>query len=59
MVYDADSRTADVIIRPSGGIVRVSEGDLHTNHTPHPAEVNGAKAVLDQHASVQRSKHPR
>jgi len=26
MTYDADARTAEVIIRPSGGIVRVSGG---------------------------------
>jgi hypothetical protein len=28
LIYDSDSKTAEVSIRPSGGVVRVSEGGL-------------------------------
>ena len=28
LIFDGDARTAEVTIRPSGGIVRVSEGGL-------------------------------
>jgi hypothetical protein len=33
MVYDHDERAVDVVVKPLGGLVSVSEGDLRTDHT--------------------------
>jgi hypothetical protein len=33
MVYDHDERAVDVAVKPLGGLVRVSEGGLRTDHT--------------------------
>jgi hypothetical protein len=39
MIYDNEERAVDVVIKPLGGLVRVSEGDLCTGHTARTADL--------------------
>jgi hypothetical protein len=47
MIYDGEARTADVVIRPSGGIVSVSEGGLELpRRRCHPVSAGAGRCRL-------------